>query len=136
MSGGYSLSDAASLRRANAYLARLVQGHADRLIGFAVVNPRLPGAPDDLLRAIEAWLSGVKIVPSSGYPHSSGVQPTFAEASRLQLPVLLHSGIFFDIRSSRFCLPAEYESLRDHSGASVTLAHLGCRGRMRPSPSA
>ena len=124
LSDGYALHDAASLRRGNAHLARLVQGHGDRLIGFAVVNPRLPGAAHDLTRAIDSGLSGVKMVPSGWYPHSDVVQPTFAEAARLQLPVLLHSGIFIDGRSSRFCRPAEYESLRDHPGARITLAHL------------
>lgn len=37
---GYSMHDAASLRRGNDHLARLVRGHADRLVGLAVVNPR------------------------------------------------------------------------------------------------
>jgi predicted TIM-barrel fold metal-dependent hydrolase len=118
------MHDAASLRRANAHLARLVQGHGDRLVGLAVVNPGLPGAADDLRRAIDAGLRGAKMVPSGWYPQDDAVQPTFAVASALGLPLLFHSGIFIDGRSSRFCRPAGFEALRDHPGARVALAHL------------
>lgn len=124
LSEGYALTDAASLRRVNAHLAALVRGHEDRLIGFAVVNPLHADAATDLRRAVEAGCSGVKMVPSGWYPHDAAVQPTMAEAARLELPMLFHSGIFIDGRSSRFCRPAEFESLRDHPGARVALAHL------------
>ncbi len=125
LSDGYALDDPASLRSANAHLARLVHGQADRLTGFAVVNPKAPGAVDDLRRAIDHGLAGVKMVPSGWYPYDDAVQPVFALASELELPVLFHSGIFIDGRSGRFCRPSFFEALRDHPGARVTLAHLG-----------
>ena len=122
----YRLDDAASLRRANAHLAALVSGHRDRLCGLAVVDPSEPDAPRDLRQAIEdLGLSGAKMVPSGWYPDDPRVQPTFAVASALRLPLLFHSGVFIDGRSSRFCRPAFFEVLRDHPGARVTLAHLG-----------
>jgi uncharacterized protein len=126
LNNGYTLADAESICRANQHLARLVRGHADRLIGFAVVNPALPGAADELRHAIETLgLRGVKMVPSGWYPESPVVQPTFAAASELKLPLLFHSGVFIDGRASRFCRPIGFEPLRDHPGARVTLAHLG-----------
>jgi predicted TIM-barrel fold metal-dependent hydrolase len=125
LSEGFSLKDADSLRRANTHLADLVQGHSDRLVGFAVVNPLLPGAVDELQRAIDAGLRGVKMVPSGWYPYDDAVQPVFARASELQLPVLFHSGIFIDGRSGRFCRPVFFEALRDHPGVRTTLAHVG-----------
>lgn len=125
LSEGYSLDDAASLRRANAYLGRLVRGHQDRLVGFAVVDPRDPAAADDLRRAVELdGLRGVKMVPTGWYPDEARVQPVFAVASELRLPMLFHSGIFIDGRSGRFCRPTFFEVLRDHPGARVALAHL------------
>ena len=124
LSEGYSLGDAASLRRANEHLARLVRGHADRLIGLAVVNPSDEGAPVELRRAIDDGLTGAKMVPSGWYPHDAQVQPTFAVAGELKLPLLFHSGIFIDGRSGRFCRPVYFEALRDHPGVRVTLAHL------------
>jgi predicted TIM-barrel fold metal-dependent hydrolase len=123
---GYSLDDAASLRRANAHLAQLVRGHRDRLVGFAVVDPRSPDAAQDLRHAVETLgLRGVKMVPTGWYPYDAQVQPVFAAAAALRLPVLFHSGIFIDGRSGRFCRPAFFEVMRDHPGTRVALAHLG-----------
>lgn len=126
LSNGYSLHDQASLRRANAYLSNLVRGHADRLIGFAVIDPRSPQAADDLRHAVQTLgLRGVKMVPTGWHPDEARVQPTFAVASELKLPVLFHSGIFIDGRSGRYCRPANFEVMRDHPGARVALAHVG-----------
>ena len=126
LDGEYSLDDAASLRRANAHLARLVKGHGDRLIGFAVVDPRDADAAADLRHAAgELGLRGAKMVPTGWYPDEPRVQPVFEVASELALPLLFHSGIFIDGRSGRFCRPAYFEVLRNHPGARVALAHLG-----------
>ncbi len=124
LDNGYTMHDAGSLRRANEHLARLVQGHGDRLVGFAVLNPSLPGVVDDLQRAVDAGLRGVKMVPSGWYPYDEQVQPLFAKAAELKLPLLFHSGIFIDGKSGRFCRPTFFEALRDHPGVRVTLAHL------------
>lgn len=123
---GYSLDDFDSLERGNRHLASLVAGHEDRLTGLAVVDPRDARAPQLLRRCIESWgLRGVKMVPTGWYPYDEQVQPTFAVAAELELPMLFHSGIFIDGRSGRFCRPTFFEALRDHPGARVTLAHLG-----------
>ena len=123
---GYSLDDAASLRRANEHLARLVRHHPDRLVGFAVVDPRHPDAPDDLRHAIEdLGLRGCKMVPTGWYPYEERVQPVFAVANEHALPLLFHSGIFIDGRSGRFCRPTYFEALRDHPRTRVALAHMG-----------
>lgn len=126
LSPGYDLSDPASLRRGNEHLSKLVKGHADRLVGFCVVDPRQPDAPADLRHAIEdLGLHGVKMVPTGWYPYEERVQPTFEVANQLRLPALFHSGVFIDGRSSRFCRPSYFEALRAHPGMRVTLAHLG-----------
>jgi len=125
LSDGYSLADADSLRRANRHLAALVEGEGDRLVGFAVVNPLHAGAVDELQRAVDSGLRGVKMVPSGWYPYDDAVQPVFARAAQLKLPVLFHSGIFIDGRSGRFCRPVFFEALRDHPGLRATLAHVG-----------
>lgn len=126
LSEGYSMDDAASLQRANQHLSQLVKGHEDRLIGFAVVDPRDPAAPEHLRRAIETQgLRGVKMVPTGWYPYDREVQPVFEVAHQLKLPILFHSGIFIDGRSGRFCRPVFFEALRDFPGLRITLAHLG-----------
>jgi predicted TIM-barrel fold metal-dependent hydrolase len=126
LSEGFSLDDARSLERANVHLANLVRGRSDRLAGFAVVDPRDPEAPLHLRHAIETLgLVGAKMVPTGWYPYDAEVQPVFAEARRLGIPLLFHSGIFIDGRSGRFCRPTFFEALRDHPGLKVCLAHLG-----------
>ena len=125
LSPGYSLDDAASLRRANAHCAALVRGRSDRLVGFAVLDPLDSGAVDELRRAVDDGLTGVKMVPRGWHPHDDAVQGVFAECARLQLPLLFHSGIFIDGRSGRYCRPVFFERLREHASARVTLAHLG-----------
>lgn len=125
LSEGHSLHDPGSRQRANTHLAQLVRGHRDRLAGLAVVDPTHPGAAAEIGRAVEAGLAGVKMVPSGWYPYDDAVQPAFAAAARLRLPLLFHSGIFIDGRSGRFCRPVFFEALRDHPGVRVTLAHLG-----------
>jgi predicted TIM-barrel fold metal-dependent hydrolase len=125
LSEGYSLTDPGSLRRANHHLAELVKGESDRMVGFAVVNPADPGAVDELQRAHDEGLRGVKMVPSGWYPYDDAVQPLFARAAELKLPILFHSGIFIDGRSGRFCRPVFFEALRDHPGVRVALAHVG-----------
>ncbi len=122
----YRLADRQSLRDGNAHLGTLVRGHADRLVGFAVVNPLHPEAADDLEDAVtRLGLRGLKLVPTGWYPYDDCAHRVYARAAALGIPVLFHSGIFIDGRSGRFCRPAFYEAVRDHPGLRVTLAHLG-----------
>lgn len=122
----YTLGQEKSLRSANAYLGKLIRGHGDRLIGFAVVNPLFADAAQDLARAVEDdGLRGVKLVPSGWKPYDPCAGEVYQAALDLHLPVLFHSGIFIDGRSGRFCRPAGFEVVRDFPGLRVTLAHLG-----------
>jgi predicted TIM-barrel fold metal-dependent hydrolase len=122
----YTLADPGSLREANQHLAALVRGHADRLIGFAVVNPLHPSAADDLEDAVQRLrLRGLKLVPSGWYPYDDCAHRVYERAAAMHIPILFHSGIFIDGRSGRFCRPAFYEAVRDHPGLRVALAHLG-----------
>jgi len=121
----YTLHDAAALAEANAYLARLVADHRDRLVGLAVVNPALPGAVDAVRDAHARGLTGLKMVPSGWYPYDDCAHRVYAEAAARRMPVLFHSGIFIDGRSGRYCRPVYFEAVREHPDLKVTLAHLG-----------
>ena len=126
LSGAYRLDDASSLRRANAYLGELVQGHGDRLVGFAVINPASPSAYEDLAEAVERHhLRGLKMVPSGWYPYDDCAHAVYERAHAYGLPILFHSGIFIDGKSGRYCRPVYFEAVRAHPGLRVTLAHLG-----------
>jgi uncharacterized protein len=126
LSNGYSMHDADAVARANAYTAELVRDHRDRLVGFAVVNPRLAGATDETRRALDAHrLRGLKMVPSGWVPGDDCAQAVFQIAAEWRAPILFHSGIFIDGRSGRYCRPVEFEAIRSQPGLKVTLAHLG-----------
>lgn len=125
LSGRYSLHEENSLRLANQYLARLISNHGDRLIGFAVINPSLSNACDDLCLAHDLGLHGLKMVPTGWYPYDDCARRVYETASRFKTPILFHSGIFIDGKSGRFCRPAFYEVIRDYPELRVTLAHLG-----------
>jgi uncharacterized protein len=125
LNGSYSLHDRESLRSANRHLANLIAGHEDRLIGFAVINPSLDNASEDLTRAHDLGLSGLKMVPAGWYPYDDCAHRIYETASQLDLPILFHSGIFIDGKSGRFCRPTFFEAIREHPGLRVTLAHLG-----------
>ncbi|MGI9148875.1 MAG: amidohydrolase family protein [Chloroflexota bacterium] len=122
----FALADRESLCAANAHLARLVRGHTDRLVGFAVVNPLHDQAAEDLEDAVvRLGLRGLKLVPSGWYPYDACAHKVYAAAAALKIPILFHSGIFIDGRSGRFCQPVFYEAVRDYPGLRVALAHLG-----------
>ena len=125
LNGNYSLHDRESLQSANRHLANLIADHKDRLIGFAVINPSLVDASEDLTRARDLGLSGLKMVPSGWYPYDDCAHRIYDTASRLDMPILFHSGIFIDGKSGRFCRPTFFEAIREHPGLRVTLAHLG-----------
>lgn len=121
----HRLGNPQSLKAGNEHLSRLVRGHEDRLIGFAVVDPRYPSAPDDLEEAVLGLgLRGLKLIPSGWYPYEDCAHRVYERAAGLGVPILFHSGIFIDGRSGRYCRPVFYEAVRDHPGLRVTLAHL------------
>lgn len=86
----------------NEDVARLVDKHPDRLIGFASVVPfsRTTGIPrvdpaDELQRAVEELgLKGLKIHPLiQGFKiDDPGLVPLMSAAGELDIPVLLHTG--------------------------------------------
>jgi predicted TIM-barrel fold metal-dependent hydrolase len=125
LSGNYSLHDSDSLRKANRYLSKLIAGHTDRLAGFAVINPSLSNACDDLRHAYESGLCGLKMVPTGWYPYDDCAHRVYETAAQLKIPILFHSGIFIDGKSGRYCRPSFYEAIRDYPDLRVTLAHLG-----------
>lgn len=125
LNGSYSLHERESLRLANQHLARLITGNTDRLIGFAVINPALDEACQDLCFAYELGLPGLKMVPTGWYPYDDCAHRVYETASRLKIPILFHSGIFIDGKSGRFCHPTFYEAIRDYPDLRVALAHLG-----------
>ncbi len=80
----------------NDNLAQVVRRHPDRFVGFAHHDPFLPGAADELRRAVETLgLRGLKLIAptlSRRIDDPSGY-PVWEVAAAHRIPVLIHFGM-------------------------------------------
>ncbi|MBI3972553.1 MAG: amidohydrolase family protein [Chloroflexi bacterium] len=79
-----------SPHESNAELHEAVEGHRDRLIPFACLNPDYAGWRDDLKQCVEEWgMRGLRLYPTyHRYALAGdGAAELLAEAERLNLPV-------------------------------------------------
>jgi predicted TIM-barrel fold metal-dependent hydrolase len=87
--------DAPIVYASNEYVHRLCEKYCDRLIGFASVNPKRPGAVEEFQRAIEDLsLKGLKLHPplQRFFPNDESVFPLYEKAAELNVPVVFHVG--------------------------------------------
>jgi predicted TIM-barrel fold metal-dependent hydrolase len=92
---GFAWADAGLCREANDYTIEAVRRHEDRLVGFAVVNPRqAQHAVGELERCARAGLRGVGELMPDGQGFSLKDIPLLAPladcAVSLSLPILVH----------------------------------------------
>ena len=108
---------------ANDSLAAWVAHAPDRLVAFATVDPRDPGADFEIERCVgEVGMRGVKLHPwLQGFSaHEPGLQDVCATAGRLGIPVLFHDG------TPPFSTPLQLAALaRRHPETAIVLGHGG-----------
>jgi len=110
----------------NKAYAELQKRYPDRIIAFATVDPRRPGAVSLIERCIGEWgLKGVKLHPGAGYyPDARECYRLLAKINELGVPVLTHSG--FWPWKSKTCDPIHWDDiLVDFPNLVVIAAHLG-----------
>jgi predicted TIM-barrel fold metal-dependent hydrolase len=125
------------LRAHNDYAADVCSRAAERLLGFAVLDPN-PGLANGSLAAAvdlmveearrcyhELGLRAIKMVPAGWYPNDPELVRLYRELETLGMFVLFHSGIFIDGAEGNFCRPAYFEALRQAPTLRVQLAHMG-----------
>jgi len=118
-------ADAEGMHSAIDWLAEVVAQAPDRIIGFAWIDARWPTAVQELERAVELGMRGVKSIPNHWYPTDDCALALFAKMEELGLPGIFHSGILFGFEDgSRFCRPAYYEALIHYPGVKFALAHI------------
>lgn len=83
---------------ANERLAEIVAPHADRLLGFAGMDPRLPGGAESVEQAARLGLRGVGLRPFRLGLHADdrACYPIYERCEALGLPVWLHSSIHYE----------------------------------------
>jgi predicted TIM-barrel fold metal-dependent hydrolase len=120
---------------ANAWMARFVRGHRDRLVGFGSVHPRLTRDPaGDVERLVELGLGCFKLHPPhqlvrpNEYLDGLAAQATlYATAARLGLPVMVHTGTsVFPGARNRYADPMAVDDVAcDFPDLRLLLAHGG-----------
>ena len=115
----------------NTEVAGLVKSGGKRLIGFASVDPSTrKGALSDLKESHDALgLRGLKLNPAMQAFDPSGPEALeiYREAEKLEMPILVHTGLTF---SNRFSIshnhPLIYDDIaRKHPKLKFCLAHMG-----------
>jgi len=116
-----------SMRQANDWLAGFAAEAPDRIIPFTWIEPNLPGATEELERAVaDLGCRGVKMIPNHWYPTDEAVFPVYEKMGELGVPGIFHSGILFGhADGSRFCRPVLYEALINFPKVRFALAHIG-----------
>ena len=112
-------------------VSRYVREHPDKLIGVAGIDPtNLNEAMDDLHLAHEKLgMRAITVSPAAQdfHPADSRAMQVFAEAARLNMPVLVHQGLHLSAASKmEFARPALLDEVaRDLPTLRVVLAHVG-----------
>jgi predicted TIM-barrel fold metal-dependent hydrolase len=120
--------------QANDSLAAWVGAVAERLVAFATVDPRDPGAADEIERCVRVHgMRGVKLHPwLQGFSaHEPGLGLVCEAAADLTIPVLFHDG------TPPFSTPLQLAALADrHPNTTVVLGHGGLHDLWREAAAA
>lgn len=119
---------------ANDSLAAFVAAAPERLIAFATVDPREPGAGDEVARCVgEHGMRGVKLHPwLQGFSaHEPGLQDLCETAADLGVPILFHDG------TPPFSTPLQLATLAArHPRTTIVLGHGGLHDLWREAVAA
>ena len=114
----------------DAYVAKYVAAHPDKLIGFLSVDPAADGWERDLrVGHQDLGLVGIKLMPMyAGFrPDDSRLDPLWQYAQQQHLPVLLHTGTTFVAQAPLECtLPRHLDPVATRfPDVPIIMAHLG-----------
>ena len=106
-----------------AHLERWTAGEP-RLVPFYWIDPVEHDAGRQVEMALGSGVRGFKVIANHFFPGDPRALPVYRAIAAADRPILFHSGILWDGRdSSRYCRPAEFESLLEVPGLRFALAH-------------
>jgi predicted TIM-barrel fold metal-dependent hydrolase len=114
------------IKEQNRAFAEMQEAYPDRIVAFAGVDPRRPGALELVETAVKDWgLKGVKLHPGTGwYPDGKEGYHFLSKVAQWGLPVLTHTGIWMG--RNKPCDPLHLdEVLLDFPHLKIIAAHLG-----------
>ncbi len=106
--------------------ARMVAPDAERLIGFAWIEPTLSDAVEAVDYALgEKGLRGVKMIPNHWYPADERARACYAKIEEYGKPMLFHTGILWGVSdTSQHCRPAFFEIMLHYPKIRFAMAHM------------
>ena len=115
----------------NDEVAELVRRNGKRLVGFGSVDPNMDeGALSEMRRVHDQLgLKGLKLNPAMQEfdPSGAAAMKIYEEAERLDMPIIIHTGLTFSNRFSiKYNQPLLYDEIaRKHPRLRICLAHMG-----------
>ncbi len=107
-----------------AHLERWCEGEP-RLVPFFWIDPVERDARRQVELALRSGVRGFKVIANHFFPGDPRALPVYRAIAATDRPILFHSGMLWDGRdSSRYCRPAEFESLLEVPGLRFDLAHV------------
>ena len=102
----------------------LTSGAEDRLLPVLWMHPDERGIPKKLLRAKEAGIVAIKIIPNNFYIGEKKSMRLIREIAALELPIIFHSGILWDDGASGiYTRPVNYEPLLEVENLRFSMGH-------------
>lgn len=117
-----------SIEGQNRAFAQLAQRYPDRLVAFAGVDPRRPGAVELIQRCIKEWgMRGVKYHPDAGFdPNGRESYRLLEKLQEWNVPVITHTGFFFPPLKSKYAHPLKLDDVcSDFPRLRIVAAHSG-----------
>jgi predicted TIM-barrel fold metal-dependent hydrolase len=128
MDFGLAVGEAAiTIEEKNRRIASIAAASGRRIFTFCGVDPRRPGAPELLERAVTDWGAvGLKLYAPTGFhPEDESARTLYDVAARLRIPLLFHTGsVGYPLRG-RFSRPSEIEGVAaDYPDLRIILGHI------------
>lgn len=114
----------------NDFVARYVNQHPEKLIGFTSIDPNQPGYLDELYRTTQdLGMRGLKLGPiyQNYHPMDDRMKPVYEYCQRHHLPILIHQGTTFPrLAPLKFASPIQLEDVAlAYPDLIVVIAHMG-----------
>ncbi len=114
----------------NKLIADYVGAHAEKLVGFACIDPNEPDYLQQMYQCFEEMgFRGLKLAPiyQNYHPCDSRMEPVYAYCERNGIPILVHQGTTFPRRAPlKFAQPVQLEDVAlSYPNLSIVIAHMG-----------
>jgi len=114
----------------NEYIADYCREHADRMIGFAGIDPTQPGALDEVMHVTQdLGLKGLTICPAAQdfHPSDTRAMAVYERAAALHLPVIFYPGTHLSPKTKmEYARPHLLDDVaRSFPNLKILISHMG-----------